>query len=138
MGMIEVNWRPSRKDLQVFGIAALLAALIAGALLHYKHGFPAVWTAVIVGLGAAVCISGFVVPALARLVYVAMIGLALPIGLVLSFIVMAVLYYLILTPVGLFFRLIGRDLLDLKFSRRAESYWVKRRAPDVKRYFNQF
>ena len=40
-------------------------------------------------------------------------------------IVMAVIYFLILTPIGLFMRIIGKDLLNIKFSQNS-SYWIKR------------
>ena len=40
-------------------------------------------------------------------------------------IVMAVIYFLIVTPIGLFMRIIGKDLLNIKFSQNS-SYWIKR------------
>ncbi|MBE0535350.1 MAG: hypothetical protein IH624_06735 [Phycisphaerae bacterium] len=139
MAIIEVNWHPSRKDLRVFGTAALVATVVLATVLHYHRGLPVPWMGCIAGFGAAVFVSSFILPNLTRIVYVVMVGLTLPIGMTLSFLMMAILYFLILTPVGLFFRLTGRDLLGLKFDRRAASYWVKRRAPEnVKRYFNQF
>ena len=59
--------------------------------------------------------------------------------MVVSFVLLAVFYYLLITPVGLFFRLTGRDILQRKFDASAESYWHPRRpAGNIKRYFNQF
>ena len=40
-------------------------------------------------------------------------------------VVMAVIYFLIVTPIGLLMRIIGKDLLNLKFSQNS-SYWIKR------------
>ena len=40
-------------------------------------------------------------------------------------IVMAVIYFLIVTPIGLFMRIIGKDLLNIKFLK-CNSYWIKR------------
>lgn len=40
-------------------------------------------------------------------------------------VVMAVIYFLIVTPIGLFMRIIGKDLLNMKFSQNS-SYWIKR------------
>ncbi len=40
-------------------------------------------------------------------------------------IVMAIIYFVILTPIGLCVRLFGKDLLNLKFSKKS-SYWIKR------------
>jgi len=56
-----------------------------------------------------------------------------------SHLVMAIIFYGVLTPIGLAMRLGGRDPLHRKFDRAAGSYWVDRRRPaDVKRYFKQF
>ena len=38
---------------------------------------------------------------------------------------LAIVYFIILTPIGLFMRLIGKDLLNTKFSKN-RSYWIKR------------
>ena len=40
-------------------------------------------------------------------------------------IIMAVIYFLIVTPIGLFMRIIGKDSLNIKFSQNS-SYWIKR------------
>ena len=46
-------------------------------------------------------------------------------GRVIAPIAMGVVYFIIITPIGLFMRLIGKDLLRTKFSRN-NSYWIKR------------
>ena len=46
-------------------------------------------------------------------------------GRIIAPIVMAIVYFLIITPTGLFMRLIGKDLLNTKFSKD-NSYWIKR------------
>ncbi len=139
MAIIDVNWNPNRKDLRVFGIGALVATSILSVLLHFRKGLPVKYAAAIVAFGLIIFISTLILPKLARIIYVVMVGLAFPVGMVLSFVLMALFYYLILTPTGLVFRLMGRDLLDLKYKKTAESYWVKRRPPQsLKRYFHQF
>ena len=47
-------------------------------------------------------------------------------GLIIAPIVMAIVYFVILTPVSLIVRLFGKDLLGLKFLKEKETYWVKR------------
>ena len=47
------------------------------------------------------------------------------IGKIIAPIVMAIIYFVILTPIGLCARLFGKDLLNLKFSKK-NSYWIKR------------
>ena len=46
-------------------------------------------------------------------------------GRIIAPIVMGIVYFLIITPIGLFMRLIGKDLLGIKFSKN-KSYWIKR------------
>ena len=46
-------------------------------------------------------------------------------GKVVAPIVLGVIYFIIVTPIGLFLRLIGKDLLQTKFSKN-NSYWIKR------------
>ena len=46
-------------------------------------------------------------------------------GRIIAPIVMAIIYFIIVTPIGLFMRLIGKDLLNIKFSK-ANTYWIKR------------
>tara|TARA_B100000123_G_C25375330_1_gene273326 strand:+ start:130 stop:498 length:369 start_codon:yes stop_codon:yes gene_type:complete len=46
-------------------------------------------------------------------------------GKIIAPIVMAIIYFIILTPISLFLRIIGKDLLDLK-KNNLGSYWKKR------------
>jgi hypothetical protein len=46
-------------------------------------------------------------------------------GKIIAPIVMGFIYFIIITPIGLLMRLIGKDVLNLKFNKN-ESYWIKR------------
>ena len=46
-------------------------------------------------------------------------------GRIIAPIIMAIIYFAIVTPIGLFMRLIGKDLLNIKFLKN-NSYWIKR------------
>ena len=48
-------------------------------------------------------------------------------GRIIAPIVMAVVYFFILTPISLLVRLFGKDLIGMKFSNNIKSYWVKRK-----------
>ena len=48
-------------------------------------------------------------------------------GIVIAPIVMALVYFVILTPVSLIVRALGKDLLNLKFLKEKETYWIKRK-----------
>ena len=40
---------------------------------------------------------------------------------------MALVYFVILTPVSLIVRMFGKDLLNLKFLKEKDTYWIKRK-----------
>ena len=76
---------------------------------------------------------------LLRPIFVGLSLLAFPIGYVIGFIALALVYYLMVTPIGLVFRLLGRDPMHRTFDRSAASYWIRRpETPSAKRYFQQF
>ena len=47
-------------------------------------------------------------------------------GLFIAPIVMALVYFIILTPISLIVRAFGKDLLGLKFNKKIDTYWIKR------------
>ena len=48
-------------------------------------------------------------------------------GRIIAPIVMAIVYFFILTPISLLVRLFGKDLIGIKFSNDLKSYWVKKK-----------
>tara|TARA_B100000963_G_scaffold135491_1_gene117865 strand:- start:42 stop:422 length:381 start_codon:yes stop_codon:yes gene_type:complete len=48
-------------------------------------------------------------------------------GMIIAPIVMALVYFIILTPVSFIVRLFGKDLLGLKILKEKETYWIKRK-----------
>ena len=47
-------------------------------------------------------------------------------GLIIAPIIMALVYFIILTPISLILRMFGKDLLGLKFMKKKDTYWIKR------------
>ena len=47
-------------------------------------------------------------------------------GKIIAPIVMAAVYFLVLTPVSFLTKILGKDLLKIKFSNKTNSYWIKR------------
>ena len=48
-------------------------------------------------------------------------------GIILAPIVMALVFFLILTPVSIIVRVFGKDLLGLKFLKKKDTYWIQRK-----------
>ena len=51
-------------------------------------------------------------------------------GKIISPFVMAIIFFLVVTPIGLFIRAIGKDILNLKFNNN--SYWIEKKGPKGK------
>ena len=47
-------------------------------------------------------------------------------GTIIAPVVMALVYFALLTPLSILIRIFGKDLLKVKFSNKVNSYWVKR------------
>jgi small neutral amino acid transporter SnatA (MarC family) len=148
MALFEINWAPDRRRLRVFGWAALVAFGALGAwafAFHRLLGFEmAPTTARIAGwalwvLGAGCGLLATVAPGALRPLYVVLSALGWPIGWVVSRVVLAIVFYGVLMPIGLVMRLVGRDPLNRKFDRGASSYWTPHvPTTDPKRYFRPF
>ena len=58
-------------------------------------------------------------------------------GKIVSPIIMAVIFFLVVTPIGLLMRLFGKDVLNLKLNKKKSSYWIEKVGPKSKMK-NQF
>ena len=58
-------------------------------------------------------------------------------GKIISPIIMGVIFFLVVTPIGLFMRLLGKDVLNLKLNKKKSSYWIEKVGPKSKMK-NQF
>ena len=54
-------------------------------------------------------------------------GFALILGSIMTRVILSVLFYLVITPIGLISKLSGKDFLDLKFDKSVSSYWIPRK-----------
>ena len=76
--------------------------------------------------GIALVVAGAVVPSALLPFQKVWMSLAVLMGWVMTRVILSVLFFLILTPFNLILRLSGKDLLDLKWEPKKESYWNPR------------
>lgn len=136
--MIEINWNPTRKDLRIFAVLEVIFFGVIATLIYRRTGSVGVGCSV---FAAAVLVGtiGWFVPAFMRRVYIGWMMAVFPIGWIVSHLVMAGIFFLVIWPIGLMMRLCGRDPMQRRFDRTAASYWIRRK-PDTgkQRYFRQF
>jgi saxitoxin biosynthesis operon SxtJ-like protein len=136
MALIEKR-SATRSDLKWFGLLMLAFFAFLGGMSQWR-GHPR--SALILwGIGAALALIYYVIPPTKRLMFDLWMGVTYPIGWVLSHLLMVIMFYLVITPIGLLMRLLGRDPMQRAFDRGATSYWVPREGPVAsRRYFRQF
>lgn len=116
----KIKRNPTSRDLREFGWVILIGfGLIGWAALYKGHAAGAAW---IWKISGAVGLWTLLFPSLAKPFYRAWMGLGAAIGAVTSRIVLAVIFYGLLTPLALFFRWRRRDALRLK-RPAGSTYW---------------
>jgi hypothetical protein len=138
MSLIEIEWHPSVRQLRLFGVSALAASVVLGLVLVLLWGVTPVWALVPLTAGMCIFLCSLTWLRAARIIYLVLTVAAVPVGVVVSFVLLGTFYFLVLTPLALLFRLIGRDSLHRSFDRAADSYWVPHKPPgSLDRYFHQ-
>ncbi len=105
-----------------------------------RDGVPPLKVAgVIWGMGVVLSTVVWAWPAFARTVFIGWMSAGEPIGWTISHLILAIIFYLVITPIGVVMRLLGRDPMQRRFEPNAASYWSPRKqVNDVKRYYRQF
>lgn len=121
--------------------AGILLVVFGGlfAWSLYRHqGRPTPTSVVGLVLALVVGLPGLVSPASIRPVFLAAVAITRPIGHVVSTVLMGVIYFGLLSPLALLFRVAGRDLLEHHPTADA-SYWEPKSQPqDLRRYLRQY
>jgi len=145
--LVEINFNPDGKTLRQFGVIAFIGFGVLAALAYYEKlifsfglgeaRVPA--AATMLGLGSVALLFSLVAPKANRFLYVGLTLLAFPIGFVLSYVIMGTLFFLIIGPIALGFRLFGRDSMHRKYDPSASTYWSAAHPPrDPESYFHQY
>ena len=135
--MMKPDLNPTDDTLRVFAWSGIVGLpLLTGIGLRLAGAFawdhPALWIAG--GAAALLAVAaqfGVLLPV--RVVYTVLVIATWPIGVVVSTTLLAAIYYGLFTPLGLVFRLIGRDAMGRRRLPSNQSYWSDRgpaRRPD--------
>ena len=130
--------RASDRQLRQFAAALVAFTLIVLLRVWWRHASLGVVGEGSAALALAFGVLGLVSPRRIAWLFTTLTTVTMPIGIVVSEIILAVLYFAVVTPVGLAARLTGRDPLNRRIDRDSATYWVEhRRTDDRSRYFRQ-
>jgi len=135
--MIAIQWNPSEKQLRQFaGIWFPAFCGLVGYSIGHKTGH---WSEVEIGwvLAGLLSVGGLVLPALIRPIFVGLILLTFPIGWVVSHLLLGLIFYGVVAPIGLILRISGHDPLQLKKPSGNSVWKTSIGKTDATRYLQQ-
>ena len=117
------NIKETKKDLKKFGLTVGIVLLILAILLLWfnKPTYPYFG-----GIGLFLVLSALLFPIILKPLNKIWMILAIILGWIMTRVILTILFYLVLTPVGFIAKLFRKDFLDLGFNKNADTYWIKR------------
>lgn len=116
---LQLDARSLRKfGLMVGGVFALLGLVFF--LRHKAHWPYFAWP------GVTLMALGAILPRTLKYVYLAWMSVAFVLGFIMAHVILTLFFFLVMAPIGLLARIVGKDFLGLKLDRTASSYWMPR------------
>ncbi len=101
-------------------------AIVGLAPVFFSGGGPRLWAVATAGVFLGL---GLVVPAVLHPLNVLWMRFGALLNRIVSPLVLGLLFFVTVTPIGLLMRWLGNDLLRLKYDKAATSYWIDRDPP---------
>tara|TARA_B100000886_G_C20395550_1_gene480213 strand:+ start:1021 stop:1434 length:414 start_codon:yes stop_codon:yes gene_type:complete len=115
--------KTGKKDLLSFGVTiGIILLIIAGYLFHRDNAS----FQTLIYVASSFIGLGLILPNFLKPLYLLWMIFAIILGWFMTRIILSLLFYLILTPIGLTLRILGKELLNLKKQDSQESYWEYR------------
>ena len=114
------NIKSEKSDLRKFGITIGLFLMILAGVLFWrgKESFE-----ILLVFGLVLCLLGLTIPVALKPVYWIWMVFATILGWIMTRVILSLLFYLVITPIGVFSRLSGNRFLDLKWDKSKSTYW---------------
>ncbi|MGD8404126.1 MAG: SxtJ family membrane protein [Anaerolineales bacterium] len=131
------NIKSEKSDLRKFGITIGLFLMILAGVLFWrgKETFE-----IFLVSGLALLALGLTIPVVLKPIYWIWMILAVILGWVMTRVILSLLFYIVITPIGFFSRLSGNRFLDLEWDKSKDTYWNYRTTNQLNRedYERQF
>lgn len=113
-----------RKDLRNFALIwTFIFTVISVFPLIKGEGELRLWAIIV---AAAFLIIGLFIPNILKYFYIYWVKFGEIMGNIVSKVILTLLFFIVFFPVGLVFRLMGKDLLSKKLDKNTNSYWINR------------
>lgn len=114
------NIKEEKTDLRKFGVSVGIVILLISAALYLLDKDSFIYFGII---GILLLLFAIILPNLLKPLNKVWMTLAIILGWFMSRVILFVLYYFIITPIGFLLKLIGKDFLHLKIDKNSQSYW---------------
>lgn len=126
--LIEIkNIKESKKDLRKFGISVGIVLLILSGLLFWNDKSSYMYFGI---ASILLNIFGIFYPVSLKPINKVWMSLAIVLGWVMTRVILIILFYIVLTPIGIIAKLVGKKFLKLKIDKSSNSYWEVREKKD--------
>ena len=114
------NIKTGKKAIREFGILIGIILFIISGVLFYKEkeSFE-----IFIWLSVVIVSLGLMLPIILKPFYLIWMTFAIILGWFMTRLILSILFYVIISPIGLFLRLFGKDILGLHYDRSMQSYW---------------
>jgi len=117
------NIKEDKTTLRKFGTTVGTVLLLVGIVLYLTGKSSAV---VFGGTGVLLILFGLILPNILKPLNKIWMTLAVILGWFMSRLILFILFYIVITPIGFFLRIAGKDFLNLRTDKNSDSYWEKR------------
>lgn len=132
-----VNWRPDARELRRFALAMLVGFSLLGLLAAWRGGGVTTTSMVLWGIGLFLAAAALV-PGLGRVAYLAVYLPTSIIGFVVSNVILTAIFFLVITPLGIILRLMGKDFLQQRQQKQTTQWLPIKGAKSEDSYYRQF
>ena len=129
------NIQSKKSDLRKFGITIGTIFLIVAGFFFWKENDS---FQLFLPIGITLFAVGIVIPVILKPVYWVWMVFATVLGWFMTRVILSLLFYVILTPIGLIARSFGKQFLNLKMDHSKQSYWNMKTVETSKNYEKQF
>ncbi len=117
------NIKEDKTTLRKFGLTVGAVLLFVGIVLYLTGKSSSV---VFGGAGVLLILFGLILPNILKPLNKIWMTLAVILGWFMSRLILFILFYIVITPIGFFLRIAGKDFLNLRTDKNSDSYWEKR------------
>ena len=122
------NIKSGKKELRQFGYTMSIVLGVLGVLFLWRGKE---WYPYFIVLSVVFLVPAIILPILLKPLQKLWMILAVLLGWFMTRIILSILFYLVITPIGFILRLCGKDFLNRSFEKYNESYWIPRETGEV-------